>query len=411
MTSLRYFALLSIIPLLLALGLLLEPWVGGVLVVAFLALLAWQARRLGAGFGMVVGNFARAYAAVPRLLWAVDRRAAERAAPEGAEPRAVMLGRTRFYSDLALLEARELEAVVRRTHEGLAELFPGCRPVDRVLLFGTQQAMLDYLGGWYGRLGTKAAGFCFAMGPVRVVGAVDAFRELGRDPRALLAHELVHGGLRGVARGVAMRPWLNEGLAEALAVTWIEPARLPGIQRFVRRARAAGHWLGWEALEGSRPGHLLAWLRSGDSSQLMKAQLLYSEACLVVLELSQRDGSARPCLRALLAKPREAERIMRRDLGFGGEDLLAWVGREVDAAALDLTPWDRARRAALRELLAQDPPSRFRASAALGLAACGDAEDLPLLASLASAEDAELSAQAELSITLIETDGRAEHRI
>ena len=402
MTKLRYLLLLSIIPACLLLGLTLDWRVGLGLTAAVLLLLAWQARRMGSSFSGIMANFARAYRSLPRLHWALDRRAAQQAGGPEAQPVEDRLGHTRFYADLPPLEAGELQAVVRQTHGSLAERFPGSRPVDRVLLFRHQQHMLDYLGGWFGVVGSKAAGFCFAMGPVRVVGAVDAFRELGRDPRALLAHELVHGGLRGVARGVAMFPWLNEGLAEALAVSLFEPARVPGIHRFLCRARAAGHWMDWAELSSVRPGHIVAWLKSGEQAQLMKAQLLYSQACLLIMALLDREEGRHPCLRAMLDKPRDSQAILRRHLGFDGAELLAWVEREVAAAALDLTPWDRARREVLRGLLAQEPPSRFRASAVLGLAACGDAEDIPLLEALsACGDDPEVAAQATLAAALV----------
>ncbi len=399
MSALRYFLLLAILPACLAVGALLDWRLGVGLVVTVALLLAWQARRLGTSFSGIVANFTRAYRSLPRLLWVVDRGAAARAGgPEGSEAR---LGRTRFFSDLPPLEARELQAAVRQTHEGLAALFPGSRPVDRVLLFAKQASMLAYVGGWFGALGAKAAGFCFVMGPVRVVGAVDAFQELGRDPRALLAHELVHGGLRGVGRRVAMHPWLNEGLAEALAVSWFEPARVPAVLRFLRRARAAGHWMAWDELAAVRPGHLVAWLKRGDAEGTMKAQLLYGQGCLLVRALLDREAGEHPCLRAMLARPRDAEATLRRRLGFGGADLLAWVQRDVDGASLELTPWDLARRRVLRGLLAQDPPSRFRGSAALGLAACGDADDLTLLDGLAAGNDRELASQAALAAELI----------
>ena len=200
---------------------------------------------------------------------------------------------------------------------------------------------------------------------------------------------------------MSMHPWLNEGLAEALAVSWFEPARVPGLHRFLRRSRAAGHWLVWDELRALRPGHIVAWLRSGDSAQLMKAQLLYSQACLLVLALLDREGPDHPCLRAMMKKPGEAQDIMRQHLGFDGGELLAWVQRDVDDAPMELTPWDRRRRAVLRDLLAQDPPSRFRSSALLGLAACGDAEDLPLLEGFATDEDEDLAVQARLAMDLL----------
>jgi hypothetical protein len=399
--ALRYFLLLSIFPACFLLGMAYDWRFGLGLTIAVVLLLAWQARRLGTSFRGVMANFGRAYRSMPRVIWSADHRAAQRAGGPDTEPVITRLDGTHFYSDLPPLEARELQVVVRETRQGLAELFPGSEPVDRVLLFSRQPDMLAYLGGWFGTVGSKAAGFCFAMGAVRVVGAVDAFRELGRDPKALLAHELVHGGVRGAARGMAMHPWLNEGLAEALAVSWFEPARVPGLHRFLRRARAAGHWMEWDELREVRPGHVVAWLRSGDRAQLMKAQLLYSQSCLLVLALLDREGPEHPCLRAMMKKPREAQDIMRQHLGFDGGELLGWVAREVDAAPVDLTPWDRSRRAVLRALLAQDPPSRFRASAVLGLAACGDAEELPLLEALAAAEDQDLAAQARLALDLL----------
>ena len=404
MNTLRYALLLCIFPACLLVGLVLDWRLGLGLTLAVVLLLAWQARRMGASFTGIMGNLARSYRSLPRLLWSFDRRAAERAGGPDVQPGEVRLGPTRFYADLPALEARELQAVVRQTHACLAELFPGSRPVDRVLIFGRQQAMLDYIGGWLGMAGTRAAGFCFAMGPVRVVGAVDAFRELGRDPRALLAHELVHGGLRGVARGVSMYPWLNEGLAEALAVSLFEPARVPGIHRFLRRARAAGHWMDWAELWAVRPGHILGWLQSGDHAQLMKAQLLYSQGCLLVKALLEREGGEHRCLRAMLAEPRDAQAIIRRHLGFDGAELLGWVEREVEAASFDLTPWDRSRRQVLRELLAQEPPSRFRSSAVIGLAACGDAEDLPLLEALCEEDDPELRTLAKLAADLLRAE-------
>jgi len=400
-SSLRYLLLLSILPNCLFIGLVLDWRLGLGLLVVMLGLFAWQARRLGSSFFGFMSNLARAYGSLPRLVWALDCRAAEGVGGPEATPARVPLDHTQFFSDLPPLEARELQVVVRETHQRLRELFPGSKPVDRVLVFARQQDMLTYLAGWFGTLGSRAAGFCFAMGPVRVVGAVDAFRELGRDPKALLAHELVHGGLRNVARGVAMFPWLNEGLAEALAVSWFEPARVPGLQRFLRRARAAGHWMGWDELSAVRPGHIVAWLRSGDPDQLMKAQLLYSQACLLILALLDREGVEHPCLRAMLKKPGDAREIMQRHLGFDGTELLAQVEGEVDAASLELTPWDRARREVLRGLLAQAPPSRFGLSAVMGLAACGDDEDLPRLQAIASGDDADLAAQARLALGLL----------
>lgn len=400
MSSLRYLLLLAILPSGVLAGLALDWRVGLLLVVAILALLALQAHRLGASFGALLANLGRAYRALPRLLWSVDSAAAAAVSSVGNTAVASVEG-TRFFSDLPALEARELRAVVKQANGNLAALFPGSRPADRVLLFARQPDMLRYLGGWFGTVGSRAAGFCFATGPVRVVGAVDAFRELGRDPRALLAHELVHGGLRGVARGLAMRPWLNEGLAEALAVSWFEPARVPAVLRFLRRARAAGHWMAWDELAAVRPGHLVAWLKRGDAEGTMKAQLLYGQGCLLVRALLDREAGEHPCLRAMLARPRDAEATLRRRLGFGGADLLAWVQRDVDGASLELTPWDLARRRVLRGLLAQDPPSRFRGSAALGLAACGDADDLTLLDGLAAGNDRELASQAALAAELI----------
>jgi hypothetical protein len=402
-SSLRYLLLLAILPSGVLAGLALDWRVGLLLVVAILALLALQAHRLGASFGALLANLGRAYRALPRLLWSVDSAAAAAVSSVGNTAVASVEG-TRFFSDLPALEARELRAVVKQANGNLAALVPGSRPADRVLLFARQPDMLRYLGGWFGTVGSRAAGFCFATGPVRVVGAVDAFRELGRDPRALLAHELVHGGLRGVARGLAMRPWLNEGLAEALAVSWFEPARIPGIRRFLRRARAAGHWLDWEELEGVRPGHVVAWLKSGEPAQLMRAQLLYSQACLLVLALLEREEPPHACLRALSRKPGEAPAIMGQRLGFDGRELLAWLAREVDDAPLALTPWDRSRRSVLRALLGQEEPSRFRASALLGLAACGDAEDRALLEGYARGGDGELAVQAELALSLLGTD-------
>jgi hypothetical protein len=401
MLALRYFLLLSVFPACALIGLVLDWRLGLGITVAVVLLLAWQAYRLGSSFGGIMANFGRAYRSVPRLLWTRDVRAAQRACGPGVQPVIACLDGTHFFGDLPPLEARELQVVVRETRQGLRELFPGSQPVDRVLLFSQQRAMLDYVGGWFGAVGSKAAGFCFALGPVRVVGAVDAFRELGRDPKALLAHELVHGGVRGAARGLAMFPWLNEGLAEALAVSWFEPARVPGLHRFLRRARAAGHWLDWGELSAARPGHVVAWLRSGDRDQLMKAQLLYSQSCLLVMALLDREGPEHPCLRAMMRKPAEAESILRRHLGFDAAELLARVGREVDVASLELTPWDRNRRTVLRGLLAQDPPSRFQASAVLGLAACGDDEDLPLLEGLAADENLDLATLAGLALDLL----------
>jgi hypothetical protein len=402
-SSLRYLGLLAILPSGVLAGLVVDWRVGLVSVVAILALLALQASRLGVSLGALMANLGRAYRALPRLLWSWDHAAAAAASREGSAAVASVLG-VRFFSDLPSREARELQEVVRQTHANLAALFPGSRAADRVLLFARQSDMLRYLSGWFGTVGSRAAGFCFATGPVRVVGAVDAFRELGRDPRALLAHELVHGGLRGASRGLAMRPWLNEGLAEALAVSWFEPARIPGIRRFLRRARAAGHWLDWEELEAVRPGHVVAWLKSGEPAQLMRAQLLYSQACLLVLALLEREKGPRPCLRALLKKPGEAPAIMRQRLGFDGGELLAWLAREVDDAPLALTPWDRSRRSVLRALLDQDEPSSFQASALLGLAACGDAEDRPLLEAFTRDGEGELAVQAELALSLLGTD-------
>jgi len=401
MATLRYLSLLALLPTCALLGLVLDWRVGFFLVAAVLILLAVQARRAGSSLPRLLTNLGRAYLSLPRLVWALDHGAAGRAGEGGAAPSVARVHGTRFWSDLPALEARELQAAVQQTNEGLKALFPASRPADRVLLFAHQEHMLAYLSGWFGVVGSRAAGFCFAMGPIRIAGAVDAFRELGRDPKALLAHELVHGGMRGAARGLAWRPWLNEGLAEALAVSWFEPARVPGIHRFLRRARAAGYWLDWEELEAIRPGHLVAWLRSGEVADLMKAQLLYSQACLLLLTLLDREGQDHPCLRAMLKKPAEAPAILKQRLGYDGAELLAWLGREVDAASDDLTPWDRARRQTLRELLDREPPSRFAGSAVLGLAACGDAEDLPRLRALAADEDGGLAAQAKLSLALL----------
>jgi len=400
-STLRYLLLLSILPNCLFLLLVLDWRVGLVLLVGVMGLFYWQAWRQGSSFFGIMSNLMRAYGSLPRLVWSLDCRAAEGVGGPETTPARVPLDHTQFFSDLPPLEARELQVVVRETHQRLRELFPGSEPADRVLVFSHQQDMLVYLAGWFGTLGSRAAGFCFAMGPVRVVGAVDAFRELGRDPKALLAHELVHGGLRGVARGLAMFPWLNEGLAEALAVSWFEPARVPGIQRFLRRARAAGHWMAWDELSAVRPGHIVAWLKSGDRDQLMKAQLLYSQSCLLVMALLDREGADHPCLRAMLRKPGDARQIMLAQLGVAGAGLLAQVEAEVDASSLELTPWDRARREVLRGLLAQDPPSRFGLSAVIGLAACGDDEDLPTLRAIASGDDVELASQARLALDLL----------
>jgi len=60
------------------------------------------------------------------------------------------------------------------------------------------------------------------------------------------------------------------------------------------------------------------------------------------------------------------------------------------------------RRAKLRGLLAGQPASPFRAVAVMGLGACGDADDLPLLRELAGGEDEEMAAVAKLVVGLIE---------
>ncbi len=400
----RYLVFLSILPLLVvALG-LIRWWAAPVGVLAVLLVLVVQARRLGTSTGRLLTNLGRSYATLPRLLWSRDVAAMARACGPEAQLMVEEVEGTRFATDLEPVQARELQATVRQVNLGLRELLPGSRPADRVLLFAHQPAMLAYLHGFYGHVGDRAAGFCFAQGAVRVAGAVDAFSDLGRDPRALLAHELVHGGLRGVTRGVAMHPWINEGLAEALAAQWTEPARLPGIRRLMRRLRAKGQWLEWDELRGVRPGTLLGWVRSEDRLQAQRAQMVYSEGCLLLIELLARESGEHSCLRAVLERPRRAEEAMRQHLGFGGQELLAWVAREVDAAPLALTPWDRARRETLRSQLDRGTSASFRKAAVLGFAACGDGEDIPRLEGLVEDDDPVVAGHARTALELIRSD-------
>lgn len=372
MRGLRHVLALVGVPALLltscVLGLVVgRGWVGPALVALYLAALGLRGWLVGLGPRVLLATYARLYARLPRVLWSRDLAAAQRSAGESlhvTRPRGVRLA-VQATDPQPLFEAVEL------TWARLDSLVKGVKPgVERVLLFHEHDPFLDYVGGWFGTRVRGAAGLYFRAGPRRIAGSLEAFARAGRDPRALVAHELVHAAAMTLSVNIFRAPWLNEGLADAVALDIFEPHVLRMRARLLRRLECVGKALSWEELSRAKPGQVVGWAARNDAASLLDRHRFYGQASLVVTELFSRGEPGARCIRDLVLRPSKVDKVLRQHLDTDGEALVQITldaARQVDDEPLpeEVAHAQRVSRSIRERLL----PDHARPSAVLGLAA------------------------------------------
>lgn len=360
---LGFLALLPLAPLGLGRGGLYGLAIlGGALLLALL----FNRFALGLSLSLQLATLVRLYLNLPRVAWRFDLGAARRAS--GVPGTVLQEGPWRIYHDLPPQQSDWILEVVQATRR---ELEPRLQIQDqggRIFVFQSRDACQRCLRAWVGRSLEGAVGCAHRAGYLRIFLETEASRRFGRDPRVVLAHELVHALSQQASPRLPRHVWLNEGFATAWSISRYDPASEASTRRILTRAQGMDLLVPWDKLPGMRVGQLLAMLSGKGPSRILRVHLIYTQSAALVSTLLEEGEPGWAALVALLRSPDRVHALLRRHLE---QDLPAVVQRTVArlATPVPMPPGEDGRREDIARALEAGVPDPYVAAAILALSA------------------------------------------